>query len=89
MFYVYVLKSLKDDKLYIGQTNNFESRFIRNQKGYVKSTKNRRPLKLLFCDKFDSRSEAMKHEKFLKSGAGHKFIKSRCVDAARKTSQAP
>ncbi len=77
MFYVYVLKSLKDNKLYIGQTNNIESRFIRHQKGYVKSTKNRRPLTLLFFDTFDSRAEAMKHEIFLKSGAGHNYIKTK------------
>ena len=80
MYYTYVLLSLKDNNFYIGQTNNVESRFQRHQKGIVKSTKNRRPFKLLFYEKFQTRAEAMKHEKFLKSGAGHKYIKQKLED---------
>ncbi|MBU1954263.1 GIY-YIG nuclease family protein, partial [Patescibacteria group bacterium] len=48
MNYVYVLKSELDGRLYIGQTNNVEKRLIYHNSGWVKSTRNRRPLKILY-----------------------------------------
>jgi len=47
-YYVYVLLSDKDNKFYTGFTNNLKRRFEEHQKGRVKSTKNRRPLKLIY-----------------------------------------
>ena len=86
MFYTYVLLSLRDNNYYIGHTNDVDLRFRRHQNGFVKSTRNRRPLKLLFFEIFNSRSEAMKHEKFLKSVAGHKYIEIKLEDTTRNTS---
>jgi len=43
MYYVYVLRSLKDKKLYTGHTNNLSERIEEYNKGLAKSTKNRRP----------------------------------------------
>lgn len=42
MSYVYILKSLKDNKQYIGSTINLSKRMLAHNKGHVKSTKNRR-----------------------------------------------
>lgn len=39
MYYVYVLQSFKDDKMYTGYTNNLKSRFELHKKGKVESTK--------------------------------------------------
>ncbi|MEX2341008.1 MAG: GIY-YIG nuclease family protein [Candidatus Paceibacterota bacterium] len=39
MFYIYVLKSLKDNELYIGSTSNLKRRFVEHNAGDVKSTK--------------------------------------------------
>ena len=47
MYYIYILKSLKDKNLYIGRTNNFERRFKEHNSGKVSSTKSRRPFVLL------------------------------------------
>ncbi|MGW8185556.1 MAG: GIY-YIG nuclease family protein [Candidatus Moraniibacteriota bacterium] len=47
-FFIYILESLKDGKLYIGQTNNLENRIIRHNSGQVSSTKNRRPLEIIY-----------------------------------------
>jgi len=44
MQYVYVLKSKKDNKNYVGYTKNLKLRFERHNKGLVLSTKNRIPL---------------------------------------------
>ena len=67
MFYVYVLISLSTDKLYIGHTNNVERRLTEHNKGKSISTRNRGPWKLIGYITLDSRSEAMRIEKRLKS----------------------
>jgi putative endonuclease len=66
MYYVYVLKSLKDGNLYIGQTSDLNKRLRCHNSGRVKSTKRRAPFKLIYVDEFSTRGEAMKREKFLK-----------------------
>ena len=75
MHYVYILKSLKDQKLYIGLTNNIDRRLQQHNNGDVFATKGRRPLVLVRVEKFDSRSLAAKREKFLKSGVGRQEVK--------------
>ena len=70
MFFVYILKSLKDGKFYTGSTGNIKDRLQRHYEGRVKSTRNRRPLKLVYFEKFDNRSEAVKREMYLKSLEG-------------------
>jgi putative endonuclease len=52
MYHVYILKSEKDGKLYIGQTSNLEERLSAHNRGSVKSTKHRRPLKLIYSKEF-------------------------------------
>jgi len=47
MFYTYVLKSLKDEKIYVGYCDDLRKRIVRHDKGLVKSTAKRRPLKLI------------------------------------------
>ena len=66
MYYVYILKSLKDDKYYIGQTNNIENRLKQHFYGKVISTKNRRPLQVVGYKVYETRSEAMWIEHDLK-----------------------
>jgi len=73
-YYTYVLLSLKDHHFYIGQTNNLDDRIKRHNEGRVKATRNRRPLKLVYYLLQNSRSEAVRYERFLKSLNGnHKF----------------
>ena len=52
MHYVYVLKSQKYSTLYTGRTNNLKQRYANHQAGLVKSTKHKRPLKLIFYESF-------------------------------------
>ncbi len=74
-YFVYVLKSLKDKKHYIGQTSRLISRYIRHQRGNEKSTQNRRPLQLIHFEIVSSRKEAMKREKQLKKFKGGEAFK--------------
>ncbi len=48
MYYTYVLQSKKDGKFYVGFTEDLKQRFELHNKGRVDSTKNRRPLKLIY-----------------------------------------
>jgi putative endonuclease len=66
MYYVYVLKSLRDGNLYIGQTSNLDQRLQYHNTGRVKSTKKRIPFELIYTEKFSTRGEAMKKERLLK-----------------------
>jgi len=75
MYYVYILKSLKDSKNYIGQTNNLAERLRRHNSGGVSATKHRTPLKLIYQEKFLNREEAIKREKFFKSHKGYNYLK--------------
>ncbi len=77
MFYVYILKSLQDSELYTGFTNNLSERFSKHQSGKVFSTQSRRPFKLLYYEACLAKEDALKREKFLKSGWGRNFVKKR------------
>jgi len=68
MYYVYVLKSLKDSNLYTGYTSDIDARILEHHQGLVKSTKNRQPLKLIYYECFLSETDARSEEKYLKSG---------------------
>jgi putative endonuclease len=74
-FYVYILLSKKDNRLYIGFTNNLKRRLSQHAKGEVRSTKNRRPLKLIHYEYYIDEHDAKAREVFLKSGAGHEQIR--------------
>jgi putative endonuclease len=60
--YLYILKSLKDNKLYVGVTKNLQKRFKQHNLGFVRSTKIRRPFILIYSEKFSTLSEARKKE---------------------------
>jgi putative endonuclease len=77
MFYVYVLLSKKDEKMYTGCTKNLKLRFERHKEGLVKSTKNRRPLILIYYEACINKTDAFHREKYLKTFYGKMFIKSR------------
>ncbi|OGZ66228.1 MAG: hypothetical protein A3C58_01605 [Candidatus Staskawiczbacteria bacterium RIFCSPHIGHO2_02_FULL_34_10] len=75
MFYIYVTQSLKDNRTYVGYTNNLERRLIEHDSGQNKSTKKRIPFKLLFSEKFETSQKAKKRELYWKNGAGRRKLK--------------
>ena len=76
-YYVYVLKSGKDKKFYTGYTNNLKLRFEQHRKGSVESTKNRRPLKLIYYESCLNQQDATHREKYLKTYHGKSFLRKR------------
>ncbi len=76
MFTVYILRSQKDNNRYIGFTDNLDRRISEHNSGRVISTKNRRPLNLIYTEQFENKVDAMKREKFFKSHQGRNFLNS-------------
>ena len=77
MFYVYVLRSLKDGQLYTGYSINLKNRLDEHNKGYVKGTKNRYPFELIYYEACMSKYDAYRREKYLKTYHGKVYIKRR------------
>ena len=75
MFFVYVLKSQKDNGFYIGQTNNLLSRIRRHNEGRVQSTRYRIPFIVVYTEKYATRGKAVVREKYLKSLKGSSVFK--------------
>lgn len=77
MYYTYILYSLKDKKLYTGYTKNLKLRFKQHQRGLVESTKDRRPLSLIYYETCLNQQDATRREKYLKTYHGKMFLKNR------------
>lgn len=76
-YYIYVLRSKLDKKLYVGYTENLKSRFEQHSKGQVISTKNRRPLELIYSEACRDKNDATHRERYLKTYHGKLFIRNR------------
>ncbi|MFH0905147.1 MAG: GIY-YIG nuclease family protein [bacterium] len=75
IYYVYVLQ---DDRghLYKGMTNDIHRRLAEHRSGHTVTTRKMRNLKLAYCEKLDSFEDASRREKYLKSAAGRRFLKT-------------
>ncbi len=82
MFYVYVLQSEKDNKLYIGFTSDLRKRFQEHNRGEVRSTSYRRPLKLVYYEAYANDNIAHKRERQLKSGKAHMALIKRLTQGS-------
>ena len=67
MYYVYLLKSKKYGKRYIGSTNDLKRRFQEHNNGKVFSTRNQKPLILVYYEAFRSEKDARIREQALKN----------------------
>ena len=76
-YYVYVLLSEKDNQFYTGYTSNINERKRCHDEGKVESTKNRRPLKLIYWEGCLNQQDATRREKYLKSGNGKIYLRNR------------
>ena len=80
MYYTYVLKSLKDKRLYVGWTEDLEARLVKHNSGQVQSTEGRRPLEIVYYEACRNREDAIAREKQLKTGFGRAYLNRRLTD---------
>ena len=77
MFYTYVLLSDSDNNFYVGFTKDLKKRLDEHQQGSVTSTAGRRPLRLIYYEACLNENDAVKREKYFKSGFGRRFLRNR------------
>ena len=76
-YYIYILKSQKDSNYYTGFTENLDHRLREHSKGKITSTKNRRPLELVYYEVSFNRDDALHRERYLKTTYGRRYIRNR------------
>jgi len=82
MYYVYILRSDKDKRLYIGYTNDLKERLKQHNKGKTFSTRYRIPFSLVYYEAFASQKDALTREKQLKEfKSAYGQLKKRIIDS--------
>ncbi len=76
-FHTYVLYSEKYDHFYKGHCQDLNKRLLQHNRGETTSTKPYIPWKLVYFESFETRSEAIRREKYFKTAAGRRFLKNK------------
>ncbi len=74
-YYAYALQS-EEGFHYTGHTQDLDLRIIRHGLGTTHYTRRGTNWRIVYSKEFNTRSEAMKHEKWLKSGIGREWLKA-------------
>ncbi|MBU0605743.1 MAG: GIY-YIG nuclease family protein [Candidatus Omnitrophica bacterium] len=85
--YMYILKSITIGGYYIGSCENIEERLAQHNDNKGRYTKNKGPFELIYKESFDSKADALKREKQVKSYKGGRAFK-KLVSASPSSSLA-
>jgi putative endonuclease len=76
MYWIYILESQSDKGWYIGYTSDIKRRLKEHKSGHgAQTTRLKGDWKLIYCEGYLSKADAEGRERFLKSGAGRRYIK--------------
>lgn len=75
MYYVYILKSLKNGDVYVGYSDDLKRRFDQHNSGSVRSTQFNRPWDLPYYEAYKDKHDATKRERQLKNHAAKNDLK--------------
>lgn len=76
-YYVYILRSQKTGKFYVGFTKDLSKRINQHNNGFTKSTKFGQPFSILLAEAFIDEKDARAREKFYKTGRGREILKKK------------
>jgi len=79
MWFVYILRSVKDKKLYIGSTNDVQRRLTEHNSGKVDSTKNRIPFTIEAYIAVRDKEKVIELEQYFKTGSGKAILRNRIL----------
>jgi putative endonuclease len=79
MPWTYVLKSLRYNKTYVGSTTDLERRLAEHNSGKGTFSRRYAPWKIMYEEECPNLPEARKREKYLKSSAGRRFLKTKYI----------
>ena len=74
MYYVYIIFSAKINKYYVGSTENLELRIIKHNLGTTRYTSQTNDWKIVYCENYQSKTEALKRENEIKRKKSRKYI---------------
>ena len=74
MYYLYILQSLKDRSYYVGYSKDPERRLVKHNSAKTGYTSRKKPWNLVYTEKYASKTEALKREKFIKAQKSKVFI---------------
>ena len=77
MFYAYVIKSIETGFIYKGHCEDLKKRLEQHNAGITRSIKPYIPFELIYSEIFDTIEEAIKREKYFKTAAGRRFLKTK------------
>ena len=80
VYAVYILEDQIDKTWYIGFTRNLKQRVKDHLSGHSPYTSKKKALMLIYAEMYLNKHDATGREKFLKSGAGHRFIKKQLAN---------
>jgi len=75
-YYVYIIRSHKDGRYYVGSTQDIEARLARHNQGRSTYTKRRGPWKVVYHEEYTRRADAVKREKAIKNRKRRDYIES-------------
>ncbi len=78
VYYTYILR-LANGTFYVGYSSDLKKRISYHNDGFVSSTKNFRPIQLVYYSAFGSKKKALDFEKYLKTSSGFTFRNKRLV----------
>jgi len=84
MFYAYVIKSLGHNFYYKGHCQDLSIRIQQHNSGMTKSIIPYLPFVIVYVETFENLPEAIKREKYFKSSAGRRFLKTKLHDQQAK-----
>ena len=81
MYFLYILKSIKYKKTYVGMTNNVQRRLSEHNKGECHFTKKYAPWVIIYTEILTNQEEAHKRERYFKSSVGRRWMKAKFNNA--------
>jgi putative endonuclease len=79
MYYAYVLKSIQHEFYYKGHCHDLKKRLDQHNSGMTDSIRPFIPFRIIYFEEFETEREAIIREKYFKSAAGRRFLKSKLV----------
>jgi putative endonuclease len=76
-FYAYVIRSIKFGYVYKGHCQDLVARLKQHNAGMTLSIRKYIPFEVVYVEELESKTDAIRREKYLKSAAGRKFLKSK------------
>ena len=77
MYFAYVLKSIEHEYFYKGHCSDLERRILQHNSGMTKSLRPYIPFRLVYFECFNTEAEAIKREKYFKTSAGRRYLKTK------------